>query len=170
MQPDALGLGVDRMRSPSPIFDHTPQWHRSPQHSRFQHPKPPNSPFTVITTDPTDSALPRFWSAVPRASTPAGNLRLYHPLGYIAPKDPAAVVVLPDSGHAESASSVHSRFQCPSPPKGSLPKLHGFPPMSPQSSAASSPYRATPKRHSPVKEYAIWDRRVGMRPKNLIWP
>ena len=77
--------------------DGSPRIHRAPQHTRFQHPTPPG-----CSTASSESALPRFWSAVPRTNSAAGNLRLHHPLGYIAPRSRAFV-----------PNTLHSRFQSP---------------------------------------------------------
>ena len=83
-----------RRHSASQLLPHTssvlysddrPQVHRSPIQSRFQYPMPPDARGKQIFGRRSESALPRFYSNVPRVATPAGNLRLMHPLGHVAP-------------------------------------------------------------------------------------
>ena len=84
----------------------SPQHHRMPAHTRFQSPAHPRSRSPHASTSRLhESALPRFWSAVPRTTTPAGNLRLYHPLGDIAAQQSALDPLM-----------LNSKFQFPSPP------------------------------------------------------
>ena len=80
------------------------QLHRAPSASRFQYPSPTTSPFKLHSEE---SARPRFYSAVPRSKTPAGNLRLLQPLGHIAAPLEASL----------SPPAIRSRFQYPSPPR-----------------------------------------------------
>ena len=89
--------------SPTVLYSREGAFHRAPAHSRFQQPMPPSSPYSA-----GDSAMPRFWSAVPRTHTHAGNLRLLQPIGYIAPRDETSLRVGPKSPRDRC-------FQYPSP-------------------------------------------------------
>lgn len=88
------------MESPALLFPRDKSVHRAPQHARFQHPTPPSSSYAHFPSQ--DSAMPRFYSAVPRMATAAGNLRLLHKPGEIADRDDSL-----------KHGSVHGRFQGP---------------------------------------------------------
>ena len=84
--------------------------HRTPSSARFHFPSPRGSPYASNRFAPHQSALPQFYSAVPRSHTSAGNLRLLHPIGHVSPRNYTGGQSLRLSTTVESVSG---KFQAP---------------------------------------------------------
>lgn len=106
----SMTAALDKLLFTEPLAG---SFHRTPSSARFHFPSPRGSPHASNRFAPHQSALPEFFSAVPRTQTPAGNLRLLHPVGYILPRDGTGGQSSRLTATIQSSTWVGGRFQAP---------------------------------------------------------